>query len=280
MEVLSRWLADLIIFIGRQVHSFWDNLLILNFSWLQIGLDIALVAIVFYLIFKQLKGTRTVHMLIGLLVLVLFFWISKALQLITFGWLLEKAFTVLLVAIPVLFQPELRSALEKLGHTKPFLKQQAKDLDKMIGDIVESCFALAKKREGALVVIQQAVPLKEYIETGTPLNADISKELILSIFNHQTPLHDGAVIMVDRKIVAASCLLPHTFNVDETGVGTRHKAAIGLSQNTDALIIVVSEERGTISFANQGAIEKNILPARLHFLLTQHLKPHKPKHKA
>lgn len=277
MEIISRWLAELIMFVGQQTHNFWDNLTILNFSWGQILFDILLVAIVFYFILKQLKGTRTVHIITGLSIVALVYFLSISLQLLTFSWLLEKLLTMLLIAIPVIFQQELRAALEKLGHTKPFLKQQARELDKLINGTVDACYALAKKREGALIVFQQTVPLKEFIETGVALNANISMELLLSIFNHQTPLHDGAVIVVDQKIAAASCLLPHTFSTEESGFGTRHKAALGLSETTDACIVVISEERGSVSFVEKGNMEKNILPARLHFLLTHHLGHQKNK---
>lgn len=277
MDIFSRWIAEIILGIGRQTHTFWDNLSILNFSWIQIFLDILLVAVVFYFIIKQLKGTRTVHVVTGLSIVVLLFFISKQLNLLAFGWLLEKFFTILLVAIPVIFQQELRTALEKLGHTKPFLKQQARELDLMVTDFVDACYFLAKKREGALIVFQQTVPLKEFIETGVPLDAKISKQLMISIFNHQTPLHDGAIIVIGQKIAAASCLLPHAVNADDPGFGTRHKAALGLSQATDALIVVISEERGTVSFVHNGSFEKNILPARLHYLLMHSLNPQKVK---
>ncbi len=277
MEIISRWLAELIMFVGQQTHNFWDNLTILNFSWGQILFDILLVSIIFYFILKQLKGTRTVHIITGLSIVAVVYFLSRSLQLLTFSWLLEKLLTMLLIAIPVIFQQELRAALEKLGHTKPFLKQQAHELDQMINGTVDACSALAKKREGALIVFQQTVPLKEFIETGVALNANISRELLLSIFNHQAPLHDGAVIVIDQKIAAASCLLPHSFSTEESGLGTRHKAALGLSETTDACIIVISEERGTVSFVEKGNMEKNILPARLHFLLTHHLKHQKNK---
>ena len=279
MDILSRWFADLIIFIGHQARNFWDNLVILNFSWIQISIDILLVSFVIYFIIKQLKGTRTVHILTGLSMVFLVFVISKWLNLLTFSWLLDKSFTILLVAIPVIFQQELRAALEKLGNTKPFLKQQARELDQMVSDTVDACYSLAKKREGALIVFQQSVPLKEFIETGIIMDAKISKELLMSIFNHQTPLHDGAVIVLDQKIAAASCILPNTIKSEESGFGTRHKAALGLSENTDALIVVISEERGTVSFVLNGNMEKNILPARLHSLLLHNLNTQKHKKK-
>ncbi len=277
MEYFSRWLAGIILGIGEQTRAFWDNLSILNFSWIQIFLDIALVTLVFYFIIKQLKGTRTVHIITGLSIVVLLFFVSRVLNLLAFGWLLEKFFTILLVAIPVIFQQELRAALEKIGHTKPFLKMQARELDRMVTDLVDACYFLAKKREGALIVFQQSVPLKEFVETGVSLDARISKELLVSIFNHQTPLHDGAVIIAGQKIAAASCLLPHTLQNEESGFGTRHKAALGLSETTDAVIVVISEERGTVSFVHKGSMEKNLLPARLHFLLMHNLNPQKNK---
>ena len=274
MDFLSKILADIILFIGKQTHSFWDNLVILNFSLPQIILDIALVTLIVYFILSQLKGTRTVHIVIGLSVIGIMYTVSKAFQLVALAWLLERFTTVVLVAIPVIFQQEIRSGLERIGHTKIVLKQQAKALDEMIEQVVEACISIVKSKEGALIVFQQDVPLKEYVETGIPMNALMSKELLIAIFNHKTSLHDGAVIIDKQNILAASCLLPHTLN-PETGMGTRHKAALGVSENSDAVIVVVSEEKGTVSFVKDGEIQKNVTPEKLKKLLKENLKIHK-----
>jgi diadenylate cyclase len=277
MDLISRFIADFILFIGHQAQVFWSNLALLNFSWQQIGLDILLVAVFFYFVLRLIKGSRALHILIGLVVVSVIYLISRTMQLVTLAWLLEKFLTVTLIAIPVIFQQELRMALEKLGHTKLFLKQNARQIDKMIINIVQACETLAAAHKGALIVIQNAVPLKEFTDTGISLDAKISRELILSIFNPASPLHDGAIIIKDQKIVAASCILPHSSRSDGSVMGTRHKAALGLSENTDAGVVVVSEEKGAVSFAIEGEIERNIKPERLHELLISLLNPGKYK---
>jgi len=277
MEILSRWIADLILFTARQAQTFWENLTLLDFSLQQSVLDILLVAVLFYFFLILIRGSRAVHILTGLLVVALVYWLSRALQLVTLGWILDRFLTIVLVAIPVIFQQELRMALERLGHTRFFRNQDYRRIDKIIGGIVEACDILAKEKHGALVVLQRTVPLKEFIDTGIPLDAAISRELLQSIFKPPSPLHDGAVIIRDQKIAAAACILPHSFKSDGPLMGTRHKAALGLSESTDAAVIVVSEEKGQISFARSGAIEKNIGAGRLQELLTEILNPAKHK---
>lgn len=276
MDIFSRWLADAVLFIGRQAQGFWENLILLNFSPGQVVIDILLVSILFYYIFVLLKGTRAVNILFGLIIVGFVFALSKALQLVTLGWLLDRFLTVILVAIPVIFQQELRMALERIGHTKIPTSQKERELTAMINNLVESCDYMGKQKIGALIVLENSVPLKEYVDTGIPLNSKLSKELILSIFMNRSPLHDGAVIIRDGLLAAASCVLPHSFKTYNQTLGTRHKAALGLSENSDAKIIVVSEEKGTISFAQNGHLEQNISLTRLQAMLTDFLKP--PRH--
>ncbi len=277
MDILSRWIADIILFIGQQTSIFWQNVLFLDFSWQQIAIDIALVWIIFYFIFSLLKGSRAVHVLIGLSMVGVLFILSQALQLVALGWLLDRFLTIALIAIPVIFQQELRMGLERLGHTKLFTHEKTAEINKMVLNIVEACTILAKERKGALIVIQSEVPLKEYSDTGIPLNAKVSKELLLSIFNPLAPLHDGAVIIEGDTILAASCILPHSFKNSVPLMGTRHKAALGLSESTDANIVVVSEEKGFISLCHNGDMLKDITSEHLHTLLIERLKPHKKK---
>ncbi len=214
-------------------------------------------------------------MLIGLAIIMIVYFISKALQLVALGWLLDRFMTIVLVAIPIIFQKELRMGLERLGHTKLFLSQKARKIDRMILSIVNASEKMASNKVGALIVLQRSVPLKEYIDTGVLLSASVSEELILSIFHPKGALHDGAVIIAHEKIEAASCVLPHSFEKSDSGLGTRHKAALGLSENSDAIVVVVSEEKGTISFASEGKIERGITSVRLHLLLTKALQPKK-----
>lgn len=277
MDALSRSVANIILFIAQQTQIFWGNLVLLNFSWQQIAIDIILVSVIFYFIFSLLKGSRAVHILIGLTIIAAFFVLSKALQLVALGWLLDRFFTVVLVAIPIIFQKELRMGLERLGHTKLFENQQKRRIDRMISSIVDACDAMAKEKTGALIVIQHTVPLKEFIDTGVEMGSKISSELLLSIFNSKSPLHDGAVIIAHERIAASSCILPHSFERTASGMGTRHKAALGLSESTDASVIVVSEERGTIAFAKGGKMERGIDAAQLNAFLNNALQPAKKK---
>jgi diadenylate cyclase len=273
MELLSRWTADLILLVGHQARTFWENLTILSFSWQQVVLDILLVAVLLYFLLVLIKGSRAVNIIMGLVVIALIYWLSRAMQLVTLGWLLDKFLTVVLVAIPVIFQQELRMALERIGHTNLFVKQKERQMDRMISRIVEACGIMAQAKTGALVVIQDSVPLKEYIDTGISLDSEVTKELLLSIFNHDSPLHDGAVIIRNGRVAAAACLLPHSSVTDGPLMGTRHKAGLGLSEATDAAIVVVSEERGTISFARKGEMVKNISVDRLREFLTEAFHP-------
>lgn len=275
MDIISKWLAEIVLFIGRQAQGFGDNFTLLNFSPVQVVIDILLVAILFYYLLVLLKGSRAVNILIGLMIVGFVFALSKALQLVTLGWLLDRFLTVILVAIPVIFQQELRMTLERLGHTKIPLSQKEKEITAMVGNIVESCDYMSKQKIGALIVLENSIPLKEYLDTGISLNSKISKELILSIFMNRSPLHDGAIIIRDNLLAAASCVLPHSFKTYSQVHGTRHKAALGLSENTDAKIVVVSEEKGWISFAQNGQLEQNISLNRLQTLLTEFLKPHR-----
>lgn len=271
MDPLSALISDIILVTGQNAQTFKDNLILLNFSLPQIILDIALVSIVFYFIISLIKGSRAVHIVFGLSILAFIYFLSKAMQLVALGWLLDRFMTMVLVAIPIIFQKELRTGLERLGQTKLFQMHKSHRIDLMISAIVESSKQMAEKNIGGLIVVQRKNPLKEYIENGIKLDAVISTELLLSIFKPKTPLHDGAVIIANEKIAAASCVLPHSTEAKLYGLGTRHKAAVGLSENSDAVIVVISEEKGIISFAFEGELDRNISPEKLQNLLHEKL---------
>ena len=201
------------------------------------------------------------------------------LELFATGWLLDRFLTVILVAIPVIFQQELRRGLEKLGQTRLFSsKAQASGI--LISNIVEATVDMAKHKVGSLIVLKNYVNLNEYAETGIPIDSKISKELLQNIFYPKSPLHDGAIIIENARIKAAACVLPHSFKATDRQLGTRHKAAMGLSENTDAEVIVVSEERGTISYSKNGNLDRNIEPEKLQkYLETLFFKPVKAKRK-
>lgn len=275
MEFVSHWIAELIVFIGNQARVFWENVTLLNFSTSQILLDIVIVAVIFYFLFSLLKGSRALHVLIGLGFIGGLFIISRVFQLVALSWLLERFFTIILVAIPVLFQQEFRMALERLGHTKIFLQHKEQEIERMTQEIVNACTRMAGKKIGALIVLQQNITLKEYEDTGISLQAKVSGELIESIFHPTSPMHDGAIIIGNQRIRSASCILPHSYK-NTPGLGTRHKAALGLSETTDAAVIVVSEEKGTISFAKGGSLEKNIQEDALYRSIIQTLQPPRP----
>jgi diadenylate cyclase len=218
-------------------------------------LDVLVVAALFYWIYVLIKGTRGIRILIGLMILGLFLIISRLLGLLALGWVLRNFLAVVAIAIPIIFQPELRRALERLGRTDiwSFLKDD-KELRDVVSDITSAVRVLARNKIGALIVIKRKTGLEDYIETGTVLNAKVSTKLLLNIFFPKSPLHDGAAIIEGNKVIAAGCTLPLSESDKGFTVGTRHKAALGLSAETDALIIVVSEEKGTIALAINGKL--------------------------
>jgi diadenylate cyclase len=233
---------------------------------------VLLVATLFYFIFILIKGTRAFNIILGLVIIALLYVFSRALSLFATGWILDRFFTIVIVAIPIIFQQELRRGLERLGQTKLRRKQIKKEADIFIENIVEAVKELSKKKKGALIVFKQQVFLNEYAETGILLDSEVSKELLISIFGARTPLHDGAVIIENYKIRAASCLLPNTSRNPSAKLGTRHKAALGISEFTDAKVIVVSEENGQISFVSDGEMERGISGDKLSQILGKFLK--------
>ena len=276
MNFINNIVADFILFISREIGLFWENLILMQLSWPQVIIDILLVSIVFYYLFLLLKGSRAVHIIIGLAILAFIFILSNILHLFATGWLLDRFLTIILVAIPVIFQQELRRGLEKLGQTKIFSNNEFNASDILISNLVEASMTMAQNKIGALIVLHNDVSLNEYAETGVQINGKVSKELLLNIFFPKSPLHDGAVIIKGDKILAAACILPHSYKISDHTLGTRHKAAIGLAENTDAHIIVVSEEKGTISYAHNGRLDRNITPEKLQKFLEEFYKP-KPK---
>ena len=218
--------------------------------------DILVVTLLFYWLYVLIRETRAWRIFLGLVFILLAMLLSKLLGLTTLNWIFRNFITVLVVAIPVVFQPELRGALEKLGRIRLRDSTSKKgNVDEMIDAIVNACGILARSEIGALIVIQRRTGLKDYAESGTILNADISSNLIVNLFQKKAPLHDGAIIVVANKIKAAGCLLPIEESRLKQDLGTRHQAGISLSKQTDALVIIVSEEKGTISVAQEGKLQ-------------------------
>ena len=246
--------------------------LLANFR-LQDAVDIAIIAFVIYRIIDLIRGTRAARMLIGLLVVFLAYVSSQFFDLYTLNWVLDNFLSSVLLVIVVIFQNDIRRALTQVGTGSIFGREygmQSQDLE----EIVRTVVALASRRIGALMVLEREVGLNEYVEGGTPLDAQISKELITSVFLTSSPIHDGAVIVRGGRVAAAGCFLPLTTNpnVSKT-LGTRHRAAIGLTEETDAAVIVVSEEEGSLSLVVDGRITRNLdagaLRGELQKLLVQ-----------
>lgn len=247
----------------EQVSYFLMNLR-LNSSPLLI-VDILIVAILFYWVYVFLKETRAMRILYGLLFLLLLMALGRLLNLVLLNWILRSLMTVLIVAIPVVFQPELRAALEKLGRTK-FLGELSfakKDYGQVVDEIIIAINVFSKQKVGALIVLKRQTGLKEYIDNGIEMDAIVSSPLLSSIFFPKSPLHDGAVIIAGDKIVSACSILPVSQAVLGSNLGTRHKAALGITEDSDAISVVVSEETGNISLAVGGKLETRISEERL-----------------
>jgi len=232
--------------------------LVSHFGWVD-ALDILIVAFCIYQFLVIFRGTRVALILLVLALLYLASRLSLHVGLLTVNWILQNLLGVWLLLMIIIFQPELRRALVSVGQTN-FLKAfTGKEEAHMIDELARAAVSLASKRSGAIIVLQRETRLDSYIEPGVDLDALISRRLLESIFFPYSPLHDGAVIVSNGRIVAAACFLPLSLNPElSRDFGTRHRAAIGITEETDAVAIVVSEERGTISLAHEGRIEKDL----------------------
>lgn len=221
--------------------------------------DILIVAYVIYKLLVIIRGTRAVSLLKGIAVIFVATMLSDLLELRTVSWLLQKAITVLFVALPIVFLPELRRALEQIGRggifAGPFGLLEKEDALILISDIAKAATVMARDKTGALIVIERDSGIAELMETGTKIDAVVSAELLLNIFTPNSPLHDGATIIRGGRIMAAGCYLPLSENPNVSKrLGTRHRAALGLSEQSDAVSVVVSEETGVISIACNGKL--------------------------
>lgn len=238
--------------------------------------DIIVVAYFLYRLYVILENTRAATLVKGLVVLVVFRFMSRVVDLKVIGWILDQGTTMIMVALPVVFQPELRRALEQLGRGRLFRKRSElteKDLDEMLDAVAASCKVLSANKVGALMVFEGYSGLEERIDTGVPMDSLVSDPLLQQIFIKDTPLHDGAVIIRGNRIVAASCVLILTDNRNlSQELGTRHRAAIGVSEQSDCLAVVVSEETGTISVARNGSLMRYLSPKDVRKVLDKHVK--------
>lgn len=232
-------------------------------SWPIILLDIIIVTTIFYWAYLFVRETKAIRIVYGLFFLLALMLLGRLMNLVLLNWILKYIMTMLVVAIPVVFQPELRNALEKLGRSKILADFSEKTSSDVVEEIVKSIGFLTKQRIGGLIIIQRKTGLRDYIEKGVAIDAVVSSELLLSIFFPKSPLHDGAVIVVGGKIVAASVSLPVSEADFNTKTGMRHRAGVGITENSDAIAIIISEETGTVSLAVGGQIERRLGDERL-----------------
>ena len=222
-------------------------------------LDIIIVAFLFYRLFLLFRGSRATQMFIGLFLLIILSFVAQWLNLNALNWILSSLKTVWVIAFVILFQPELRKALTQLGQNRVigmFLKVEESGT---ISEIVRACHQLTQKGLGAIIVIEQDVGLRNYIETGTSLDAKVTSDLLVTVFTPPSPLHDGAVIIEKNRVLAAGCILPLSQNPRlGRALGTRHRAGLGLSEETDAITIIVSEETSMISLARAGKLKRKL----------------------
>jgi diadenylate cyclase len=242
--------------------------------------DILLVWFVIYRLIMVIRGTKAVQLLKGIIVIVVVRILSGYIGLKTLEWLMDQALTWGFLAIIIIFQPELRRALEQLGRGRLLSRNTVNEEDeqmKMIEAITKATDYMAKRRIGALISIERETGMGDYIETGIPLNAKISSELLINIFIPNTPLHDGAVIIQKNQVAAAACYLPLSESpFISKELGTRHRAALGISEVTDSITVVVSEETGSVSLTKNGELHRDLKPEQFRELLTQELKTARP----
>lgn len=242
--------------------------------------EIIILAIILYEFMAWVKTTRAFALLKGVIVILVFLIIAYIFNFTTILWIAGKVINIAIIAVVVIFQPELRKALEQLGQKKyfksilPFTEKKDKGerfSDKTVNELVRACFELAKNKTGALIVIEQDILLTDYEKTGIPVDGIVTSQLLINIFEHNTPLHDGAVIVRGDRIVSATCYLPLSDNMQiSKELGTRHRAAVGISEVTDTMTLVVSEETGNVSIAIAGelirAVDQDYLKKKLTFI--------------
>ena len=242
-------------------------------------LEIALISFFIYQFMVWIKFTRAYTLLKGILIVLLFILFAYVLKMNTILWIIKNLSTILLTSVVVIFQPELRKMLEQLGQKKfvsniiPFdsgREVQERFNDKTINELVKACFDMGEVKTGALIVIEQNELLTDYIRTGINLDAILTSQLLINIFEHNTPLHDGAVIVRENRIVAATCYLPLSDNMElSKQLGTRHRAGVGISEQTDSVTIIVSEETGQVSVAQGGKLTRGVNSAKLREILVR-----------
>lgn len=259
--------------IANFFHELFSNIPTIKFSD---ALDILIVAFIIYQLINMIHSTSASRIAKGIILLLLLTLLTDTFHLYTMNFILSKILELGVIALVIMFQPELRRALERVGGKswKELLKHstQQPELDTMLTATVSACEIMSKEKIGALIVFERKMPLDEYFKSGTVLNAEISEQLIRNIFFPKAALHDGAMIIRDARIAAAGCVLPLTDNPHlSSDLGTRHRAGVGTSEQTDAVVVIVSEETGTISVAVGGMLKRHLAPKTLERLLINEL---------
>lgn len=242
-------------------------------------IEIALIAFFVYQFMVWIKYTRAYTLLKGILVVLIFLLVAYIFKMNTILWIVTNLATVMITAVVVIFQPELRKALEQLGQKNimaaiipfdPSKEVEERFTDKTVNELIKACFDMGEVKTGALIVIEQDIRLTEYERTGITLDAVLTSQLLINIFEHNTPLHDGAVIVRGNRIVSATCYLPLSDNMElSKQLGTRHRAGVGISEVTDSVTIIVSEETGQVSVARNGRLMRNVNSTRLREILIE-----------
>lgn len=259
------------LFTNLFVHPDWHNII-----------DVAILAVLIYNVIKLVMHTRSNSLFKGIAVVLITAWLSSILRFSAVSWLLNQIISMGLLVLVILFQPEFRRGLDQLGRSKfmrrvfgaSALAQEEVQVERPVTEIVRAMTDMARKRIGALIVIERSTGMEDVIETGTRVDAEISAPLIENIFEPNTPLHDGAMIIRDRRINAAACILPLSEDPSiSRDLGTRHRAAIGITEATDAVTLIVSEETGIISMAREGRLTRHLDARSLSILLTELFTP-------
>lgn len=231
--------------------------------------DVLIITILVYWLIDQIRGTRAVQMVYGLMAVGILFWLAQYFELYTLSWILSTFLSSAILIVVVLFQNDIRRALTQVGRWRIFASNK-EDRNEMVEEIARTATMLAARRVGALIVLERDVLLGDYLDAGTGVDAKVTRELLVSIFLPQSPIHDGAVIVRRGRIVAAGCFLPLTSNPTVSkSLGSRHRAAIGLTENSDAVVVVISEEEGQIALVREGRITRGIDAASLRTTLAQ-----------
>ena len=264
--------------------NFFDTIFFIfqRLNWLSL-LDILLVTLIFFALLYSLRDTQAMVLLRGVIFLVVvMILLTTLVELPAFSWLVRNTLPALLLAIPVIFAPEIRRALERLGRAGSFVtaanQAQVPDIRKVIHSVVEAARRLSARQHGALIVMQRSDSLDQYVETGVQMRAHVTPELLLQIFYPDTPLHDGAVVISGGEVVAAACVMPLSASgilnrTPERQMGLRHRAALGVSEVSDAVSVVVSEQSGSISISHAGRMIRRIDPERLENILVAFYNP-------